>query len=57
MIIRIWMRRIIRSRRKRSGYREEVSKGGHGAHKPWEKFPIEDAREQGVVAADTEKDE
>jgi hypothetical protein len=27
-------------------YRGEVSKGGHGAHKLCEKFPIEEAREQ-----------
>jgi hypothetical protein len=27
-------------------YRDELSRGGHGAHKPCEKFPIEDAREQ-----------
>jgi hypothetical protein len=30
-------------------YREEVSQGGHGAHKPCEKFPIEEAREEGAV--------
>jgi hypothetical protein len=30
-------------------YRDEVSKGGHGAHKPCEKFPIEEANEQGVL--------
>ncbi|MDQ6735202.1 MAG: hypothetical protein M3Z35_13980 [Nitrospirota bacterium] len=34
-------------------YRDEVSRGGHGAHRPCEKFPIEEAREQGV-APDTE---
>ncbi len=38
-------------------YREEVSEGGHGAHKPCEKFPIEEAREEGAVGADTEMDE
>ncbi len=27
-------------------YRDSVSKGGHGAHKPCEKFPIEEANEQ-----------
>ena len=27
-------------------YRDGVSKGGHGAHKPCEKFPIEEATEQ-----------
>ena len=27
-------------------YREEVSRGSHGAHRPCEKFPIEEAREQ-----------
>jgi hypothetical protein len=27
-------------------YRDEVSKGGHGAHKPCEKFPIEEAQEE-----------
>jgi hypothetical protein len=27
-------------------YREEVSKGAHGAHKPCEKFPIEEAQEE-----------
>jgi len=26
-------------------YRDEVSRGGHGAHKPCEKFPIEEAEE------------
>ena len=26
-------------------YREEVLQGGHGAHKPCEKFPIEEAEE------------
>ncbi|WP_447985903.1 hypothetical protein [Nitrospira sp. Nam74] len=30
-------------------YRDEVSRGGHGAHKPCEKFPIEEAKEQGVL--------
>ncbi|HKN85551.1 MAG TPA: hypothetical protein VJV04_01705 [Nitrospiraceae bacterium] len=33
-------------------YRDEVSQGQHGAHRPCEKFPIEEARED--VAADTE---
>lgn len=26
-------------------YRDEVSRGEHGAHKPCEKFPIEEAEE------------
>lgn len=30
-------------------YREEIRKGGHGAHAPCETFPIEEARERGVV--------
>jgi hypothetical protein len=30
-------------------YRDEVSQGGHGAHKPCEKFPIEEARERNAV--------
>jgi hypothetical protein len=42
--------------RRRAGeeerYREEVNQGGHGAHKPCEKFPIEEAREESVVARD-----
>ena len=29
-------------------YRDSVSKGGHGAHKPSEKFPIEEAQEADV---------
>ena len=29
-------------------YRDSVSKGGHGAHKPCEKFPIEEAQEADV---------
>jgi hypothetical protein len=29
-------------------YRDEVSKGDHGAHKPCEKFPIEEANEEGA---------
>ena len=37
-------------------YRDEVNQGRHGAHKPCETFPIEEAREQGAVA-DTEMDE
>jgi hypothetical protein len=31
-------------------YRDEVNQGRHGAHKPCEKFPIEEARGQGAVA-------
>ena len=27
-------------------YRDEVSRGKHGAHKPCEKYPIEEAQEQ-----------
>jgi hypothetical protein len=27
-------------------YRDKVSKGAHGAHKPCEKFPIEEAQEE-----------
>jgi hypothetical protein len=30
-------------------YREEVSQGEHGAHRPCEKFPIEEAREEAEV--------
>ena len=30
-------------------YREEIRKGGHGAHAPCDTFPIEEARERGVV--------
>lgn len=30
-------------------YRDSVSKGGHGARKPCEQYPIEEAREQGIV--------
>ena len=30
-------------------YREEVSRGGHGAHRPCEKFPIEEAREEDLA--------
>ena len=30
-------------------YRGPASQGGHGAHKPCEKFPIEEAREQGLL--------
>ena len=37
-------------------YREEVSHGRHGAHKPCEKFLIEEAREQDAVA-DAEMDQ
>jgi hypothetical protein len=37
-------------------YRDEVNQGRHGAHKPCEKFPVEEAREQGDVAG-TEMDE
>ena len=29
-------------------YRDEVSQGGHSAHKACEKFPIKEAKEQGV---------
>jgi hypothetical protein len=29
-------------------YRDSVSKGGHGAHKPCEKFPLEEAQEADV---------
>jgi len=37
-------------------YRDEVSRGGHGAHAPCEKFPIEEARERGLDT-DTEADD
>lgn len=34
-------------------YRDEVSRGGHGAHKPCDKFPIEEAEEaQGTTNTD-----
>ncbi|HET7059656.1 MAG TPA: hypothetical protein VFI05_13005 [Nitrospiraceae bacterium] len=36
-------------------YRDEVSRGGHGAHRPCKKFPIEEAREEGA-ATDPEMD-
>ena len=36
-------------------YRDEVSQGGHGAHRPCEKFPIEEAHEK-EVGSDTEMD-
>jgi len=34
-------------------YRDEVSQGHHGAHRPCEKFPIEEARDNNI-APDTE---
>lgn len=37
-------------------YREEVNEGRHGAHKLCETFPMEVAREQGAMAAETPVD-
>ena len=30
-------------------WRDSVSKGGHGAHRPCEKFPIEEAQEKALT--------
>ena len=37
-------------------WRNSVSKGGHGAHKPCEKFPIEEAREAANVPLNEQAD-
>ena len=39
-----------RRAREEERYRDEVSRGDHGAHKPGDKFPIEEARERGMAS-------
>lgn len=41
-----------RRAREEERYRDEVNRGDHGAHKPGDKFPIEEARERGEAVDD-----